>query len=281
VFVGIRSDTFNLDERLVESAFTHRTRAVLAVHYAGVPCEMDALAAICHQRGVMLIEDAAQALLSTYKGRPAGSFGQLAAISFHETKNVMSGEGGALLINDPALAERAEIIWEKGTNRTQFFRGQADKYTWVDVGSSFLPSDLTAAVLWAQLEQAAEITGARKRIWSRYHDALAQVPESLLGRPIIPEACEHNAHLYYLVAPDASTRAGILSSLNAHGIDAVFHYVPLHSSPAGRRFGRVSEPMVETDRAGAGLFRLPLWVGLSDAQSDSVVQAVFEAVSRV
>src|SRR5579875_201713 len=236
VFVDVRPDTFNLDETKVEAAITPRTRAIVVVHYAGVPAEMDVLRAIADRHGLLLIEDAAQAILAQYRGRPAGSLGHLAAISFHETKNVISGEGGALLINDPRFLTRAEILWEKGTNRTALLRGEVDKYTWIDMGSSFLPSELVAAFLWAQLEQADAILAQRLHAWETYHKALAPLEDQgVLRRPCIPPHCRHNAHLYYVLLEGLTARTRFIEQLKHQNIMAVFHYVPLHSSPAGRR----------------------------------------------
>jgi dTDP-4-amino-4,6-dideoxygalactose transaminase len=263
VFVDVRPDTLNLDESLIEAAVTRRTRAILPVHYAGVGCEMDAILEVAARHGLVVIEDAAQGILAAYKGRPLGTIGHLGALSFHETKNVMAGEGGALLVNDPARAARAEIIWEKGTNRRQFFRGEVDKYTWVDVGSSFLPGEMTAAFLLAQLEGAADITARRMAVWEAYHEALAPLEAAgRLRRPVVPPHCTHNAHMYHLMMPDAATRDRALERLNGAGYKAVFHYVPLHGAPAGRRFGRVAGPLPHTEAAGERLLRLPLWVGL-------------------
>jgi dTDP-4-amino-4,6-dideoxygalactose transaminase len=265
VFVDIRPDTFNLDERLIAAALTPRTKAICVVHYAGVGCEMDAILALARERGLRVVEDAAQGILSTHKGRPLGNIGDLGALSFHETKNVISGEGGALLINDPALVERAEIIREKGTNRSRFFRGQVDKYTWVDAGSSYLPGEITAAFLAAQLEEAEAITRRRLALWARYH-AWAEPFESsgLVRRPIIPVHCTHNAHMYYLLLPSLARRTAFIAHLKAAGVGAVFHYVPLHSSPAGQRFGRPAGDLPVTDDVSARLVRMPLWVGLED-----------------
>ncbi|MNR99790.1 dTDP-4-amino-4,6-dideoxygalactose transaminase [compost metagenome] len=272
VFVDVREDTFNLDERLIEAAITPRTKAIVPVHYAGVGCDMDAIMAIAERHGLIVIEDAAQALMADWKGRPLGSFGHMAAFSFHETKNVISGEGGALIVNDPAMVERAEIIREKGTNRSQFLRGQVDKYTWVDVGSSFLPSDILAAFLWAQLEQADAITADRLALWDRYHEALAPLEaKGLLRRPRVPAEARHNAHMYQVILPDGETRDRVLEALNAEGVNAVFHYVPLHSAPAGQHFGRAHGPMDATRMAGDRLLRLPLWLGLG-AGLDHVVE---------
>jgi dTDP-4-amino-4,6-dideoxygalactose transaminase len=260
VFVDIRADTLCLDETLIEAAITPRTRAIFVMHYAGVACEMTAIMDIARRHGLQVVEDAAQAMLSRYHGRPLGSFGQLAAFSFHETKNLISGEGGALVINDPGLIERAEIIREKGTNRTKFFRGEVDKYTWVDVGSSYLPSDIIAAFLWAQFENAETLAQHRRAHWNRYHDGLASLEGAgRLRRPVIPEGCAHNAHLYYLLLPDAATRTALISWLKEAGIMAPFHYVPLHSAPAGRRYGRMAGPLPVTEDLADRLLRLPLW----------------------
>ena len=263
VFVDIRPDTLNLDENLVEAAITPRTRAICVVHYAGVACEMDAIMAIAERHGLKVVEDAAQGIFSTYKGRPLGSIGAFGAFSFHETKNVISGEGGALLVNDPAYVERAEIIREKGTNRSKFFRGQVDKYTWVDVGSSYLPGEIVAAFLAAQLEEAEDITRRRLAIWDRYH-AWAAEWEARGGvrRPVVPTHCEHNAHMYYLMFGSLAARTRFIENMKIRGIGAVFHYIPLHSSPMGRRVGRVPVPLPVTDRVSDCLARLPLWAGL-------------------
>jgi dTDP-4-amino-4,6-dideoxygalactose transaminase len=275
VFVDIRPDTLNLDERLIEAAITKRTRAIVPVHYGGIACDMDAILDIARRHGLLVIEDAAQALLSTYRGRALGTFGTLAALSFHETKNVTSGEGGALLVNDPEYVERAEIIWEKGTNRSKFFRGKVDKYTWEDLGSSYLPSELTAAFLWAQFEQAEAFTAARLEIWHRYHESFAELEsEGLVRRPIVPPRSTHNAHLYYLLLADLQVRTAALAALNGDGINAVFHYVPLHSSPGGRRFARTSGPMTHTEALSDRLIRLPLWVGMTEEDVTAVVGAV-------
>jgi dTDP-4-amino-4,6-dideoxygalactose transaminase len=281
VFVDIRADTLNLAERLIESAITPRTRAIVVVHYAGVPCEMDAVLALAKRYELVVIEDAAHALMSRYKGRPAGSFGHLSTFSFHETKNLISGEGGALVINDPQFVERAEIIWEKGTNRTQFSRGRVDKYTWMDVGSSFLPGELTAAFLWAQLEQAERITARRLELWNRYRVASGTLEAIGLRAPMVPTECEHNAHLFYMLLPLAAHRSEILADLNARGVNAVFHYVPLHSAPAGRRYGRAVGSMSVTDDCSARLIRLPLWVGMPEDAPQMIVDAVRQSVAVV
>jgi dTDP-4-amino-4,6-dideoxygalactose transaminase len=279
VFVDIRPDTLNIDESRIERAIAPRTRAIVALHYAGVACEMNTVLDIARRHNLAVIEDAAQGISADYHGRPLGSIGRLGALSFHETKNIIAGEGGALLINDDRYIERAEILWEKGTNRSQFFRGMADKYTWLDVGSSYLPSELTAAFLLAQCESATRISARRMELWQRYHDQLAPLEQSgVLRRPIIPDGCRHNAHIYYVLLQSAAARDAALASLRASGIDAVFHYVPLHSSPAGRRFGRVSDRLDVTDDASARLIRLPLWSAMTDRDVDAVVDAVRLAV---
>jgi dTDP-4-amino-4,6-dideoxygalactose transaminase len=267
VFVDIRSDTLNIDEALIESAITSRTRAICVVHYAGVPCEMDAIMTIAARHGLKVVEDAAQGIFSTYKGKPLGSIGHLAALSFHETKNVISGEGGALLINDPTLSERAEVIREKGTNRSKFFRGQVDKYTWVDIGSSYLPSELIAAFLAAQLEQADSITSRRLALWDNYHHwAESLEARGTLRRPIVPPECTHNAHMYYLLLDGLAQRTRFIAQMKSAGIGTVFHYIPLHSSPAGQRYGRAHGALPHTDTVSDRLVRLPLWVGLEGQQ---------------
>jgi dTDP-4-amino-4,6-dideoxygalactose transaminase len=275
VFVDIREDTLNLDEALVEEAVTDRTRAIVPVHYAGVPAELDALRATADHHRLVLIEDAAQAIGSTYRGRPVGVDCEFSALSFHETKNVMCGEGGALLLNSPAHVERAEIMREKGTDRAQLFRGEVDKYSWRDVGSSFLLSEINAAFLWAQLEAADEIHAARMTIWTAYDDAFAALEaDGLVRRPIVPQHCSHNAHLYYLLLPDQAGRDRMIEELRAQSIAALFHYVPLHSSAAGRRYGRANGDLVRTVAASERVLRLPLWVGMGDTEVERVVTAV-------
>ena len=279
VFVDIRQDTLNLDERLIEAAITPRTRAIAPVHYAGVACEMDAIMGIAERAGLRVVEDAAQGVMATYKGRALGAIGDLGAFSFHETKNVISGEGGALLVSDPELAMRAEIIREKGTDRSRFFRGQVDKYTWQEVGSSFLPGELIAAFLWAQLEDADRITQERLVMWSRYHEMLEPMESGgLLRRPIVPADCQHNAHMYYVLLAADIDRQSVLQELRRHNIHAVFHYVPLHSSPAGRRYGRVHGELAVTDRQSEQLLRLPLWIGLTEGQQLEVVECLERAI---
>lgn len=279
VFVDIRSDTQNIDEKLIENAITDKTKAICVVHYAGVACEMDPIMEIAKRHHLYVIEDAAQGVGSYYKGRRLGSIGHLGCYSFHETKNIISGEGGALLINDPALMERAEIIREKGTNRARFFRGQVDKYTWVDLGSSYLPGEMTAAYLYAQLEHERDINGERMRWWNIYHRALAPLEkQGLLRRPCVPEQCEHNAHMYYVLLHSIEERTQLIQKLAEHGIKAVFHYIPLHSSPAGKRFGRCSGSMEHTEHTGDTLLRLPLYYDLGEKGVREVLRVGFELV---
>jgi dTDP-4-amino-4,6-dideoxygalactose transaminase len=278
VFVDIRPDTLNLDETLLESAITPRTRAIVVVHYAGVGCDMENIMSIANTHDLMVIEDAAQGIMASIQGKPLGGIGHLGALSFHETKNIVSGEGGALLINDSSLMARAEIIWEKGTNRSQFLRGEIDKYTWVDLGSSFLLSDITAAVLRAQLERAEDITSQRLRLWNRYFHAFERLEATgLARRPGIPADCIHNGHIFYLLLESAGERDRVLARLNASGIGATFHYIPLHSAPAGKKFGRVSGTMARTDELSARLLRLPL-PPMSDEDQDIVIAEVHSAV---
>lgn len=281
VFVDVRGDTLNLDERLVEAAITPRTKAIVPVHYAGVGCEMDTLLAIAQQHALSVVEDSAQGVMACYKGRPLGSLGHLGAYSFHETKNVISGEGGALLVNDPQYVDRAEVLREKGTDRSRFFRGEVDKYTWQDIGSSFLPGELIAAFLWAQLEEAESVTQGRLRSWQIYHDLLAPLEDQArLRRPIVPAECSHNAHMYYILLPDTPTRDGLMHELRGRGIYAVFHYVPLHSSPAGRRLGRTPQELPVTDSVAGRLLRLPLWSGISVDEQATVVSAIADYLQR-
>lgn len=275
VFVDIRPDTLNLDERAIEPAITPRTRAIVPVHYGGVACEMDEILSLARRHKLLVIEDAAQALGSTYRGRPLGGFGDLGVTSFHETKNLISGEGGALLINDGDLVARAEIIREKGTDRSRFFRGEIDKYTWIDLGSSYAPSELTAAFLWAQMEAAEAIGGRRLEIWHWYNDAFADLERrEIIRRPIVPAHCQHNAHMFYVITPGSAMQTRLLAALNAGGVNAVFHYVPLHSSAAGRKFGRVHGSMRHTEDLCERLVRLPLWIGMEQADIDRVVSMV-------
>lgn len=279
VFVDIREDTLNLDERQVEAAITSRTRAIVPVHYASVACEMDAIMKIARQHGLAVVEDAAQAVGATYKGRALGSIGTLGTYSFHETKNIIAGEGGALLVNDSALATRAEIIREKGTDRSRFFRGEIDKYTWQEVGSSFLPSEILAAFLWAQLEEAEAINSKRLRLWENYHAELATLEtQGLLRRPIVPSGCVHNGHIYYVLVADVQQRQDVLAAFARDGIQATYHYVPLHSSPGGKRYGRAHGNLPVTDRSWERLIRLPLSSGLSDSDQQQILDALNAAL---
>lgn len=276
VFVDIRRDTLNLDEALIEAAITPKTKAIVPVHYAGVACEMDAIMAIARRHKLLVVEDAAQAVLSDYKGRRPGAIGDLGCLSFHETKNVISGEGGALLINNSALAERAEIIREKGTNRSKFFRGEVDKYTWVDIGSSFLPSELIGAFLWAQLEHAEAIIERRRQVCAIYREALQDLAdEGLLLLPRVePEGVSGNGHMFYLLTRNAAERGTLISHLKSAGVHAVFHYVPLHSSPAGHRFGRAHGTLPVTDDLAERLVRLPLYFNLGDDEARKIAGQV-------
>ncbi|WP_240618128.1 dTDP-4-amino-4,6-dideoxygalactose transaminase [Methylomonas sp. Kb3] len=281
VFVDIREDTLNLDERLIESAITPRTKAIVPVHYAGVGCEMDTIMAISKRHDLKVVEDAAQGVMASYKGSMLGSIGDLGTYSFHETKNVISGEGGAILVNDPDLALRAEIVREKGTDRSRFFRGEVDKYTWQEVGSSFLPGELIAAFLWAQLEDSERITHERLVSWQRYHEILEPLEsKGVLRRPIVPDSCQHNAHMYYVLLASDIDRQQVLNEFKRNDITSVFHYVPLHSSPAGERYGRVHGELEVTNSRSEKLIRLPLWVGLTSEQQRRVVDVLEYVTSK-
>ena len=278
VFVDIRPDTLNIDETLIEAAITDRTRAIVVVHYAGIACEMDVVMAIAARHGLVVIEDAAQGLMSSYKGRPLGSIGHMATVSFHETKNITSGEGGALLLNDSRYAERARVVREKGTNRAQFMEGRVDKYSWVDIGSSYLPGEMTAAFLWGQMEAADAITEHRIDLWNRYHAEFAALEGAArLRRPVVPKECVGNAHMYYLLLSRGTDRSSFIKSLSEVGVDCVSHYVPLHSSKAGRHVGRLSGAMTFTDDLAACLVRLPMWVGVKSHQH-RVIDSVHRAL---
>jgi len=276
VFVDIRPDTLNIDESKIEAAITEKTRAIVPVHYAGVACEMDTIMALAAKHQLWVIEDAAQGVMSRYKGRALGTIGHIGCFSFHETKNYTAGgEGGATLINDAALVERAEIIREKGTNRSQFFRGQVDKYTWRDIGSSYLMADLQAAYLWAQLEAADRINQQRLRLWQRYYDALQ--PLAAQGRiqlPSLPVDCEHNAHMFYIKLRDSDDRQALISWMKEAEILTVFHYIPLHSSPAGQRFGRFHGEERFTTAESERLLRLPLFYNLTDNNQNTVISSL-------
>ncbi len=278
VFVDIRPDTLNLDEAAIEAAITPRTRAIFVVHYAGVAAAMDEIQSIASRHGLVVVEDAAQGILATYRGRPLGTIGELGALSFHETKNVISGEGGALLCRDETYAERAEIVREKGTNRSRFFRGQVDKYTWVDHGSSYLPGEITSAFLWAQLQAADQITERRLSIWAKYFSwAAAHEREGRVRRPIVPDYATHNAHMFYLLLPSIEARTQFINVLREHGVGAVFHYIPLHSSPAGRQYGRTEGDLAVTNETSERLVRLPLWIGV-EHHMDRVLEAADHAL---
>ncbi len=281
VFADIEPDTMNLDPECVRAAVTERTRVIAPVHYAGMCCDMDALQAIADEHGLMMVEDAAQAVDSRYKGRAAGAMSTVGCFSFHETKNFSMGEGGAVLLNDPELIERAEIIREKGTNRSRFYRGQVDKYTWVDIGSSFLPSEMNAAYLLAQLESRDAITAKRMSIWNRYHAELAELESAgYTKRMTIPAEREHNAHMYYILLSCQTERAELIKWLKERGISAVFHYVPLHSTEPGRRFGRFSGEDRYTTDLSERLLRLPLYYEMTDEDCGRVIDAVREFFKR-
>ena len=280
VFIDIREDTLNIDESLIEAAITSRTKAIVPVHYAGIACEMDTILTIAKKYHLYVVEDAAQGVMATYKGKALGSIGHFGAFSFHETKNVISGEGGALLINSPEFALKAEIIREKGTDRSQFFRGEKNKYTWQEAGSSFLPGELIAAFLYAQLEEAESITSKRLCSWNFYHEGFeALEKKGLIMRPFIPEGCSHNAHMYYVLLSPSIDRQNVLGQLKENGINAVFHYVPLHSSPGGVGYGRTGSSMRVTDKLSSSIVRLPLWFGLAREQQEYVVKVLTDIIS--
>lgn len=277
VFVDIRPDTMNLDETLLEDAITDKTRAIAAVHYAGVSCEMDTILEIAKRHHLTVVEDAAQGVMSSYKGKALGTLGDFGCYSFHETKNYSMGEGGAILIRDPEKISEAEILREKGTNRSQFFRGQIDKYTWVDYGSSFLPSELNAAYLMAQLDQADEINNARLARWEQYYRLLSPLAaEGRIELPVIPEGCVHNAHMFYIKTKDLEERQALIQALREQGILAVFHYIPLHSSPAGKKFGRFHGEDRYTTRESERLLRLPMYYSLTEENVNDVVSVIEE-----
>lgn len=277
VFVDIRPDTFNLNEDLLEQAITSKTKAIVPVHYAGSACAMDEIQNIANQHNLMVIEDAAQALLATYKDKYLGTIGQLGCLSFHETKNVISGEGGALLINDDSLIERAEIIREKGTNRSQFFRKEIDKYTWVDIGSSYLPSELIGAFLYAQLEHTDKINTRRRELCEYYYTHLQPLEnQGILTLPTKPNNYSPNGHLFYIVVKNLEERGRLIDYLKRENIYALFHYVPLHSSPAGKKYGRVASKMVVTDRIADTLLRLPLYYEMTESEIDRVVSCIYK-----
>lgn len=282
VFVDIRPDTMNIDETKIEAAITDKTKAIMVVHYAGVACEMDTIMEIAGRYNLMVIEDAAQGVMSSYKGKALGTIGDFGCYSFHETKNYSMGEGGALVINNPAYNERAEVLREKGTNRAKFFRGQVDKYTWVDFGDSYLPSELNAAYLWPQLLQADKINDDRLKSWNAYYQAFAPLQaEGKVTLPAVPDGCVHNAHMFYLKCKSLEQRTALISFLKERGILAVFHYVPLHSAPAGKKFGRFHGEDIYTTAESDRLVRLPLYYGLSEEDCNAVIAAVREFYESV
>lgn len=276
VFVDIRPDTMNIDETLIEAAITSKTKAIVPVHYAGVACEMDSIMDIANRHDLIVIEDAAQGIMSTYKGKPLGTIGHIGSYSFHETKNITSGgEGGLLIINDAQYVKRAEIIREKGTNRSLFFRGEVDKYSWVDIGSSYLPSEIQAAYLWGQLEMVEEITKSRITLWNKYSQSLScLVEEGKIISPFIQDDCQHNGHMFYLKAKNLAERTELLAHLKVDGISAVFHYIPLHNSPAGLRFTRFYGEMKFTIKESERLIRLPMWYGMDDKSIEFVIKSI-------
>lgn len=275
VFADIKPETFNLDETTISSLITEKTKAIVPVHYAGVSCEMDSIMEIAGEHNLVVVEDVAQGLGASYCGSNLGTIGNLGTLSFHETKNIISGEGGALLINDLELIHKAEIIREKGTNRSSFFRGEVDKYTWIELGSSYLPGEIIAAFLFAQLSQMNRIYHQRLKLWNCYHTLLQPLEEEgLLKRPVIPEGCEHNGHIYYIVLPSEDYRDAIMDHLNQNGIQGIFHYVPLHSSPAGMKFGEVREQLPVTEEYSKRLLRLPLWVELEESVISKIVNQI-------
>lgn len=275
VFVDVRPDTLNIDESLIEDAITPKTKAIVPVHYAGVPCEMDVIMKIAQKYNLLVIEDAAQGILSSYKGRQLGSIGDIGCLSFHETKNIISGEGGSILLNNKKFIQRAEIIREKGTNRSDFMRGEVSKYTWIDIGSSYLPGELTAAFLWAQLQEADSITKRRKEIWDFYHKSFYSLEnKNKLVRPSIPSHCYHNAHIYYLLLSDENQRDGFIKFMKSKGVNCVFHYIPLHSSKLGKRMGRSNNISI-TDNIAGRLVRLPIWLGVDKFKVVKTVQDYF------
>lgn len=276
VFVDIRPDTLNIDETKIEQAITDKTRAIVVVHYAGVSCEMDAIQRLASKFGLAVIEDAAHSFDAFYKGKALGTLGNIGIYSFHETKNIISGEGGALIVNDASRKELAEIIWEKGTNRSQFFRGEVDKYTWVMPGSSYLPNELTAAVLYAQLQHKDKILKSRLEVWSYYHEVLSDLEkQGFLRRPIVPDDCEHNGHLYYILVENALIQEQLLAFLKRSNIHAVFHYVPLHSSPAGLAYCRTEFPLPCTEDVSQRLIRLPFWTNMKKETVNRVIDQIY------
>ena len=275
VFVDIRPDTMNIDETKIESAITDKTKAIIVMHYAGIACEMDKIMDIAKRHKLMVVEDAAQGVISTYKGRALGTIGDFGCYSFHETKNYSMGEGGAIVINNSAYTDRAEIIREKGTNRSKFYRGQVDKYTWVDIGDSYLPSELNAAYLWAQLEKADEINNNRLATWGKYYEAFKHLADKgVLEIPYVPAACVHNGHMFYVKLKNLEDRTKFIDYLKENEIGCVFHYIPLHSAPAGRKFGRFHGEDVYTTKESDRLARLPMYYGITDEEVERVINTV-------
>lgn len=275
IFADIRPDTMNIDEKLIENAITDRTKAIVPVHYAGVSCEMDTIMDIAQRHNLYVVEDAAQGMMSSYKGKVLGTIGDFGCYSFHETKNYSMGEGGALLIHDVAHIEDAEILREKGTNRSKFYRGQIDKYTWMNYGSSYLPSELNAAYLWAQLQKADEIYRNRMQAWDYYHRELEQLEKAgYIERPVVPDGCIHNAHMYYVKAKDLEERTRLIQYMEAHDVNCVFHYIPLHSAPAGKKFGMFVGEDRYTTRESERLMRLPMYYGITEKETEQVVKAL-------
>lgn len=281
VFVDIRPETMNIDERLLEQAITPRTAAIMVAHYGGVAARMTEVMEIGRSHGIFIIEDAAHCVNTSLNGRELGSFGDLATFSFHETKNVQCGEGGALVVNNPSLVARAEIVQDKGTNRSRFLRGEVDKYTWVDVGSSYLSSELAAAFLLTQLEAVDEITASRLRTWGAYNEKLRGLREQGIRQPEIPDGCHHNGHLYYLILPSEQHRESFIGNMTKLGVQTVFHYVPLHESPAGKRLARTSGKLTVTEDLSRRLVRLPIWAGLTEIETDRIVGAAIDSVADI
>lgn len=279
VFVDIRPDTLNIDENKIEQAISTNTKAIVVVHYAGVGCEMDSILSIGKKYNIPIVEDAAQAISSYYKGKPLGGIGDIGCFSFHETKNIIAGEGGALLINNSIYSETAEIHWEKGTDRSKFFRGEVDKYTWNNLGSSYLPGEIIAAFLWAQLQAEEKITASRIKSWNVYHELLHDAEQKgVLTRPTIPESCLHNAHIYYILLSKHKNRSNVLKELHLNNINAVFHYVPLHQAPFAEQYCKISDPLNVTNDVSDRLIRLPLWVNISISEQERVSEKIISII---
>jgi dTDP-4-amino-4,6-dideoxygalactose transaminase len=282
VFIDIREDTLNINENLIEFAITKKTKAIVPVHYAGISCEMDSILEIAKIYNLNVIEDAAQGLMSKYKDKPLGTLGDIGAYSFHETKNIISGEGGAIILSNPNLSQNAEIIREKGTDRSRYFRGEIDKYTWQEIGSSFLPGEIIAAFLWAQLEDSKRITEERLKIWNYYHELLESLEtRGVLKRPYIPIDCSPNGHLYYIVLDKSLERDVIIQKLNSYNINVVFHYVPLHLSPAGKKYGKQGSSLTNTEYISTQLIRLPIWIGLQKEHQERIVECLDSILQHV